>query len=345
MTARGRRLRLELQSDLQIPEFARVDRPTQYRCALDQARWADQVGFDAINLPEHHCAEDGYLPAPLILAAAVAAVTSAARIRTALIAPLYEPVRLAEEIAVVDHLSDGRLVPVLIPGYRQAEFESLGKVLEERFAAVGDVLAVLRSAVHGAPFQFRGRTVHVTPAPSARLPLLLGGGGTRTAERAATLADGFRPTTAAAWEAYRRARLAAGHEDPGGWLARGPAFLHVAEDPGDAWGRVGPHLLHYATQYDRWIRDELGVTSGGPGSTYVNGPTSIGELKASPAYRVVTPAQCVELVQSLPDGAVLSLHPQMGGIHPDDAWSSLRLFEERVLPSIEPMQGGPFRPN
>ena len=96
--------------DFRAPGAGPEERRDRYRAALDLARHAEQTGHDAINLSEHHGSEDGYLPSPLLAASAVAAVTEKVPISVwAIIAPLYDPVRLAEDISVLDHLSSGRV--------------------------------------------------------------------------------------------------------------------------------------------------------------------------------------------------------------------------------------------
>ena len=104
--------------DFRAPGAGPEMRRDRYRAALDLARYAEETGHDAVNLSEHHGAEDGYLPSPLIAASAIAAVTSRIPISVwAVIAPLYDPVRLAEDMSVLDHLSAGRVSYTFGLGY------------------------------------------------------------------------------------------------------------------------------------------------------------------------------------------------------------------------------------
>ena len=115
-------LRYDLRASAQGQGNARA----LYAAALDQCAWADGLGFLSVALSEHHGSPDGYLPAPLVMAAAVAARTRTLRIMlSALIVPLYEPLRLAEDLAVLDTLSCGRIIPVLSGGYVAAEFKAV----------------------------------------------------------------------------------------------------------------------------------------------------------------------------------------------------------------------------
>src|SRR3989442_1463193 len=117
---------ISLRYDLRrSPEGAPYD--VLYRTALEQCQWADEHGLDVVTLSEHHFTEDGFLPAPMLVGAAVANRTSRLAISiSALLAPLHNPLRLAEDLAVLDHLTGGRLSVVLGLGYREIEFDVLG---------------------------------------------------------------------------------------------------------------------------------------------------------------------------------------------------------------------------
>ena len=102
----------------------RVDHPALYAAMLEQVTWADAHGFDAVCLGEHHGASNGYLCSPMIAAAVAAGRTTRLGIRlTALILPLHDPVRAAEDLATLDLVSEGRLLPVIGAGHQAGEFE------------------------------------------------------------------------------------------------------------------------------------------------------------------------------------------------------------------------------
>ena len=118
-----------------------------YREAIELAREAERLGFDSVWLSEHHFLDDAYMPSLLPVAAAMSAVTERVEIGTALLlAPLYEPVRLAEDAATVDLLSGGRLVLGLGQGWREEEFEALRVPLRARHRRLEDAVATLRQA-------------------------------------------------------------------------------------------------------------------------------------------------------------------------------------------------------
>src|SRR5689334_5499750 len=119
--------------------------PDHYARLVDIAVEADELGADCIWLTEHHGFEDGYLAQPLVLAAAIAARTRRARIGTAVtLAPIRHPLHLAEEAAVVDLLSRGRLELGIGAGYVPDEFDMFGADIATRFADLDATYLQLR---------------------------------------------------------------------------------------------------------------------------------------------------------------------------------------------------------
>ena len=232
-----------IRFDLRNPSFAGTTMTERYRAALDMAAWADEHGFVACVLSEHHGADDGYLPSPLPFAAAVAAVTTQLRISVAaVIAPFHDPLRLAEDAAVVDLLSGGRLDLVLANGYVPREFAMFGVDMATRAARTTTVVEVLRRAWSGEAFEHEGRTVRVTPAPCqpGGPPLTLGGSSPAAARRAARLGLGFRPSTPIVWADYRAEVVRLGGDDPGDYPGGEASFVFIAEDPDAAWKAIAP---------------------------------------------------------------------------------------------------------
>ena len=320
-----------LRYDLRAPAFGKADARALYAAALEQAAWADRLGFAAVVLSEHHGSPDGYLPSPLVMGAAIAARTKTVRISiSALIAPLHDPVRIAEDLAVLDVISGGRLIPVLGGGYVASEFASFGRTLASRAACMDEIVPFLERAWSGEAFEWQGRHVRVTPRPvqRPRPPILMGGSSRAAAERAARLADGFLPTLPQYFDLYREARRRLGKPDPGPMPpSLGVNFLHVAEDPERAWRQIAPHALHETNSYGQWIQDAGG---GGPYQV-VNDADA---LRASGAYCVWTPDELIERARALGPHGSIALHPLMGGLDPELAWESLSLIESKVLPAL-----------
>jgi alkanesulfonate monooxygenase SsuD/methylene tetrahydromethanopterin reductase-like flavin-dependent oxidoreductase (luciferase family) len=315
-----------LRFDLRLPSFAAATHERQYAACLDMCAWADELGFDAIAISEHHGVADGYMSSPVTLAAAIAARTKRVRINVAaILVPLHDPVRLAEQLATAAIIADGRLSVVAGLGYRPEEFAMAGVDRTERGRLFDEYVGVLQRAWTGKPFTWRERTVQVTPVPASPPLILVGGSTAKAAKRAARLRCGFFPAIGDPELArvYQDACAAAGFTGfvvmPGG-----PGFVHVTRDPERDWKRIGPHALHDARSYHDW------QTPGQRSEVHVDAVTE-DDVRRSPVYRVVTPEGCLEIARQ--HGRVL-LHPLMGGIDPELGWSSLRLFASDVLPHL-----------
>src|SRR5581483_1738420 len=162
-----------------------------YAACLEQSAWADEHKCQMVVLSEHHgVAADGYLSSPLIVAAAIAARTSRVQISLqALLLPLHDPIRVAEDVAALDLLSGGRFMLTVALGYRDEEFEMFGVDRRRRAPLVEEGVTAMLQAWTGEPFEYRGRRVQVTPRPSTKPhPMLFVGGSVPAgAKRAARL--------------------------------------------------------------------------------------------------------------------------------------------------------------
>ena len=303
-----------------------------YAAALDMAEWAEDKGCLGVVISEHHGSEDGYLPSPLVMAAAVAARTSNVGISiAALLLLMYDPIKLAEDLNVLDHLSRGRVLPIIGLGYRPEEFAMFGIDPRQRGAEMEERLEVLQAALAGETVTWRGRTGAVRPLPYTEggMKLAYGGGSPAAARRAARFGLDFigeadRPDLAEVYgaEAERVGR------PPGGCMipsAASPSSVFIAEDVDAAWAEIGPHLLHDAVAYAAWLGDDHDAVTR-------SRATTVEELRAEDGnYRILTPDQAVELLGT---SGYLGLQPLCGGLAPDAAWRSLRLIETDVLPRL-----------
>jgi alkanesulfonate monooxygenase SsuD/methylene tetrahydromethanopterin reductase-like flavin-dependent oxidoreductase (luciferase family) len=322
---------LTLRYDLRCPPFARASHAELYAAALEQCAWADRLGFAAVILSEHHGSPDGYLPSPLVFGAAVAARTRRLRIQlAALIAPLHDPIRLAEDIAVLDVLSGGRVIPVLSGGYVESEFRSFGRRLADRARMMEQIVPFLERAWSGEPFLHEGRSVRVTPRPlqQPRPPIFMGAASVAAARRAARHADYLIPQLPEFFEVFRQERTRLGKPDPGPMPPTTGNFVWVAEDPDATWARIAPYAMHEMNAYGRWMAE---AGTAGPYRP-IEDPDA---LRAAGTYPVVTPDRLVEQVRGLGPGCAILLHPLVGGMDPELSWESLELFEKKVLPAIQ----------
>ena len=303
-----------------------------YAAAVEMAAFGEQNGAAAAMVSEHHASPDGYLPAPLVLASALAARTTRLPIQVAaLLVPLYDPVPLAEQMAVLDLISRGRVSYVCAVGYRPEEYAMFGRDIKRRGRRMEESLAVMRRAWTGEPFTYEGRAVRVTPLPvTPGGPLLFMGGNSEVVvRRAARLGMGML-TMGGKLELedlYRRACAEHGTQpqlfvNPTG---DAPMSCFVAEDPERAWRELGPYLLHDARMYAAWMGEGEAISKSVAKDVDAlrreNGP-----------YRIFTPAQAVEQMRK---SGMLMLQPLCGGLPPKLAWASLELLAAKVLPAVK----------
>ena len=302
--------------------------PELYAAALEMAAWAESRNCLSAVVCEHHTSPDGYLPSPLVLATAFAARTTSLPITVAVaLLPLYDPIRLAEDMIVLDIISHGRVMYVLAIGYRPEEYAMYGVDFHRRGAIAEDKLALLLRAKTGEAFVHDDRHIHVTPAPfTPGGPMIAwGGGSAAAARRAARHGIGFFAQGGGAHlsQVYEDAARAAGHE-PGMCFvppADATTTIFVADDVDRAWDELGPYLMHDVRSYAAWNEGNTTTAS-------LSFATTADALRSeNRSHRIVTIDEAVSMVRT---GEPLQLHPLIGGLPPEIAWRHLRTVD-RVL--------------
>jgi alkanesulfonate monooxygenase SsuD/methylene tetrahydromethanopterin reductase-like flavin-dependent oxidoreductase (luciferase family) len=319
-----------MRFDFRNPPMAGTAMAERYAAALDMAAWADGLGCVNIAISEHHGSSDGYLPSPLTMVAAMAARTSTVRFSiAALIAPFYDPLRLAEDLLVLDNLSKGRVDLIVAGGYVREEFAMFGVPTSERAARVTEVVDVIRAAFAGDPFEYRGRTVRLMPEPyrpGGAVNITLGGSSEPAARRAARIGDGFVPSVPEVWDFYRDEMVALGKPDPGPYGLGENRVVALAVDADEGWRQMSPFFLHETNTYGEWQSQENVVAT-------FREAGDAAELRARGQYDVLTPGAYVRELKDASFPFAL-LHPLCGGMPIDLAWDSLRLFETDVMPAF-----------
>ncbi|MDT5356698.1 MAG: hypothetical protein QOJ56_5230 [Mycobacterium sp.] len=311
-----------LRFDMRAPAWA-APATDLYAAAIDMCAWAETRGAIIAVLSEHHGADDGHLPTPLILASAIAARTKQLAILLAAVPiPLWDPVRLAEEMTVLDLISRGRVSYAFGIGHRREEYDHFGLNMSTRGRVADEILAVLGHLVRGEAVEYQGRRVRVTPAcGSMSGPLMMIAGGSRAAARRAAMHGlGFISQTDSPGlkEFYESQCRAAGHE-PGVVqfpVPGAPTAVFVADDVDEAWEVLGPHLVHDAVTAASYRPNDDTVAS-------ITRADNVAALReADGPYRIFSPDEATDYIRS---GRPLPLHPLCGGIPPDVAWRHLEL--------------------
>ncbi|MCV7198789.1 LLM class flavin-dependent oxidoreductase [Mycobacterium angelicum] len=298
------------------------------RAALELVQWGESRGIATVSVDEHHASGHGWSCNPIMAASMFLARTSRliASVDCAL-GPLWNPVRLAEDIALVDNMSRGRLHTTIGLGYRTVEYDSLGADFSRRGPLMDALIERMLSIWSGAdPDAGICTGTWTRPHP----PLYVGGGVRATARRAArfglplSLADHL-PDIAAY---YRRLCGEAGIAPfvimPSA-TNRGMIFLH--QDPDRAWAELGEHILWEAVTYGAWSSESRSLM-------HLPGVQTLEQVKASGRYRFLTPAELVAEVRDCEDYGPLVLHPLVGGMPVEEAWKSVQLLTDAVLPEL-----------
>jgi probable F420-dependent oxidoreductase len=320
----------------------------EYRGALDLVRLTEDEGLDSAWVSEHHGSGDGYLPSLLPMLAAFAAVTSRIELGTGVVlAPFHDPLRMAEDFAVVDQLSEGRTIAGFGIGWRDEEFRAFNIDVSSRVRRTIELVEILRRAWSEDRFSFEGKhfnydRVSVTPKPARVPPLFVGGFVDSAIKRAGRIGDGYISSRAEpariaeGFEMAAAARREAGKDGLPLVAVLQNAF--VTKDPDGDWPAVRDGIGH-----------QLGVYAGWRGGTDVPGvelevvPPSEEDIRRTTAYG--TPEQVVEylapLVETLapyPEGHLI-LRQHYPGMTTEAAARSIELLAREVAPALRDVAG------
>lgn len=318
-------LRFDMRTSPDCPEA----QSSRYQAALEMATWADHCAVDVIGLSEHHATQDCFLAAPLQLAGMMVSRTKRIRISvSALLAPLHDPVRLAEDITVLDLVSGGRFTVTCGLGYRQNEYQCFGVDWQTRGKVFDEKLDLLLQALRGEVFQRNGTEFQLSPVPESPVhALVMIGGNSRAAARRAARAGLFFCPAIDDPEldtAYRHACKESGFKHGFTIFPQQPATTFISNDPERCWREIGQFLLYDALAYGAWHHPNR--------RAYAESfATNLQELQAEGKYRVLTPEQAL---QTILESGSLHLAPLAGGVTSEQGWKSLRLFEDQVQPYL-----------
>jgi probable F420-dependent oxidoreductase len=327
----------------QIPEGSDRTFHREYRDILDLVRLAESEGLDSAWVSEHHFAGDGYLPSLACMLSAVAAVTDRIELGSGVVlAPFHDPIRLAEDFAVSDQLSGGRLICGLGLGWRTEEFRQFGLSVESRVRRLIEIVEVLRRAWNEERFSFSGRhysyrSVAVTPKPARVPPILVGGFVDAAVRRAGRIGDGYISSRVSverldhALRLAAEARAEAGHDGPPQVAVLQNAF--VTEDPERDWPLIASGAGHQLGVYSGWR-----AGSDVPGRRLEVMPPEDSDIRESTAYG--TPQEVIDFLR--PVVSVLSRYPvahlvlrlHYPGMEAAPAARAIELLAREVAPAL-----------
>jgi alkanesulfonate monooxygenase SsuD/methylene tetrahydromethanopterin reductase-like flavin-dependent oxidoreductase (luciferase family) len=319
--------------DMRAPTFGAPARDL-YAAALKMTEFADRIGISKVGFMEHHGCDDGYLANPFLMGAAAAARTTRIRINLgAVVLPLHHPLKVAEDIAIVDQISGGRVEVIFGAGYVPSEFARFGVSLHDRAKLMDRGIDTILRALSGDACDADGCDILVRPLPlqNPQDILLVGGGVKASAIRAARFDLGFAPANPKLFALYE-AEMEARGQVPRSMHGPGrPLCIHLAEDIEAGWAEILPHASHVAASYAAWA-DETGMHK-----SPFHGLGTEQAMRASGIFQVWTPDQMVEYAQTLPAHATLGFMPLLGGLAPEAGWRSLHLLEQ-AMPRLQSLQ-------
>ena len=332
----------------QIPATSRRTFHQDYGDAIALARLTEEQGLDSAWVSEHHFSSDGYLPSLLPLLAAFAAVTDRIELGTGVVlAPFHDPIRIAEDFAVVDQIAGGRVIAGFGVGWRLEEFRAFGVDLSSRVGRMQELVEIVRRAWTEDRFDHAGRHhsysgISVTPKPARVPPILVGGFADAAIKRAGRIGDGYIASRAQpervkrAFEMAAEERRRAGKEGPPIVGVLQNAF--VTEDPSKDWPLVRDGISH-----------QLGVYAGWNAGTDVAGrplevmPPEESDIRRTTAFG--TPDEVAESLSALV--RILGRYPESHlvlrfhypGMPAELAARSIELFASEVAPRLREAAG------
>lgn len=318
-----------IQFDMRRSPECPDSQEARYRGCIDMVRWADSKGIAVAGFSEHHNTPDGFLSSPMMMAMAAAQATSTIRLSvSALLLPLHDPIRVAEDIAVLDLLSDGRFMAVAGLGYRESEYRTMGVDWKRRGRVMDEKIQVLLQAWQGEPFTYNGVQTVLNPVPlrPAQALLCIGGNSAAAARRAARFGLFFAPAIddPELERVYQVACEEHGFEGGAVIFPNEPSLTLISEDPERDWAHYGKFFLYDALAYGQWRH----ATRRAYAESFAS---DIEGLRAEGKYCFLSPDEAIARMR---DKGSINLSPLCGGMPLDVAWNSLELFAAKVLPAL-----------
>jgi len=308
---------------------------------------AESLGFDSFQTTEHHFQDNGWAPSPLTVLAAAAGLTEQMRLVTnILILPLYDPLRLVEDVATLDNLSNGRLTLGVSPGYVSEEFTAYQIPHHERFARSEEILDILEASWADEILEHEGRyytipSVPIVPRPiQKQIPVWYGVSGPKLLARAARRRC---PVTASPRHTNEELKAHYAHYDSkaaafGFKTTKRPIIreVFVAPSVAAAESLAGPAIVDLFGLYGRKSAEGERELRNDEGKI-VKSEEEVDFRNFSARYILGDPDTVIGKIKELDDALAPSeviCRMQLPGVKTADFEQSLRLFGEQVIPAF-----------
>ncbi len=311
--------------------------PDFYAETLEFIEHIESLGFEQVWFAEHHGIDDGYMPSPIVFGAGVATRTKKVRITQGVgLIPHYHPVRLAEDIAVLDILSNGRAELSMGIGYLGFETEAYGLPKGKRGAISDEVFDITRRLLAGETVDYDGeyyrlKGARCTPLPVQKggVPIFVGAVAPPGFRRAARFGDGFIGPVEF-WPAYVEELKKLGKSEKDGRIVSmsySDMWFLVSEDPERTLDAVAPHAHYQINTYAEW-------QEGAEWSVFA--AMDVEEFKKAGLMKVLTPDEAVTYIKSRQEQAPIEAFCMQAptGFPLKALAEHAELFANKVIPAF-----------
>jgi alkanesulfonate monooxygenase SsuD/methylene tetrahydromethanopterin reductase-like flavin-dependent oxidoreductase (luciferase family) len=337
-------MRFGFMEDFRNPVKWRRPFPEFYRQIIDQIARCEELGYDHIWLTEHHFTDDGYNPSLMTTAAAIAMRTSVIRIGTFIVVlPYQHPVLIAEEVANVDILSNGRFDFGVGQGYSHYEFDALCMNRSERGMRTREGIQLVQRLLSEDSVTFDGRftqvkNARVTPksVQQPHPPIWIGARGPKAITRAAEMGYHLMATLGPDPAPLYMETLASNGRTPEDFKIAQLRMVYTAPSEDQAWEECQDHLFHMLEFYAD-ILAEANDAEGDDAPLPVTKPSDMRNSVLAEHFMIGTPTQVAEKIEKFTQEFRCTdfvMGTQFPGLDPAKGTRALELFAAEVMPQF-----------
>ncbi|MDC3067291.1 LLM class flavin-dependent oxidoreductase [Pseudomonadota bacterium] len=316
-----------------------------YQQILEQIKTCEQIGYDNVWLTEHHFTDDGYNPSLMTTAAGVATATKQIRIGTFIvILPYQHPVLLAEEVANVDILSNGRFEFGVGQGYSYHEYKAFCMERSERGPKTRESIQLIErlfneeKVTHNGKF-FKTHEAKLSPKPvqDPHPPIWIGGRGPKAVKKAAQMGFHLMATIGPDPAPDYISALKESGRNPIDYKIAQLRMVYCADSEDQAWEECQEHLFHLIEFYHD-ILSEANDADGDDAPLPISRPEDMRNSVLADHFMIGTPEQVSEKLSQFQIDFTctdLIMGTQFPGLNPKLGTNALKLFGEKVMPKFK----------